>query len=129
MRNQATSRELIILENNLAELQEFAWQAIFYQNLMVNQFVLFTIEVNSRWSNLADFLIANHNLQANLLEEIAINGFATPALLEMVSNSMPHLRNKIFAQPSVGHARLLLLTDDGVSILEIEPRSNLQFLH
>lgn len=104
MSNQDTPREIKILADNLCKLQAFAWQAVYYRNLGLGEFVLFSVEANSRWSNLADFLLKQLDevFPVDNYDDLVINGFATPALLEVTSSCMPTSEMKFLeAQPPV----------------------------
>jgi len=122
--SEEADRRNNLLSSNMTRLQHIAYRGLAVRNWKNDEFIIVMIEVDSQWRALADRLVPNENWQNYRdqgLEPFA-QGSASWATCNVIAKLLPNIADVVMEKPSDGMIKAIVLTDDGGTVFEIEPK-------
>ena len=105
-------------------LQHLAWRALVVLGKKNCEFAIFCIQVDSRWRALVDHVMPGQDwdvIRATGADPMA-QGIISWAVCTFVAKEFPDIASIALEVPPPGKMKVVVLTDGGCTIYEIEPK-------
>jgi hypothetical protein len=113
-----------LMKVSAERLAQIAHRAIHVKGLETNDFIVVCIKVDSRWRDLVDYLMPNHDWQQYRdqgMEPIA-RGSVLASLAEYLIEELPDLKDSLREACPDDKAKVVVLDDTGGTVYQIEPQ-------
>jgi hypothetical protein len=122
MSEAAQGRHNVMLDS-AKRLAQIAHRAIHVRDLKTNDFVVVCIKVDSRWRELVDILMPNHDWQQyrDMGREPIARGTVLGPICDVLIEELPDLEPSLREVYPDGMAKAIVLDDTGGTVYQIKP--------
>lgn len=124
--SEAAEHRNKIYSQMMHRLQHLAWRALNILGKRNDEVTIICIQVDSRWRDMVDYLMPNHDwdaIRATGAEPIA-QGTVSWSVCGMIAKKFPDIAGVALEVPPEGKVKAIVLNDGGCTVYELEPKKS-----
>ena len=125
--SEAAEYRNVIYRSNVHMLREIAHEAIHVHKRKCDEFVLFSILVDSMWRSFVDMLIPNHDWQPTRDQKMdpVANCAVSSEMMELLAASHPTIAHILLEKPDRNIVKVVVLSNGGCTVYKLDVISEL----